>query len=150
MGNRRLLVDTGFFFALFNEKDQYHASACNLSKWLDNLSIILPWPVLYETVNTRLSRRPIDLVRFKAIVELQDTVLLDDSPYRSESYKTVMTPTRRGSPLSLVDAVLRAIVEDVNVPVEAMLTFNHRDFADICSKHNVELLRREEESPSYF
>lgn len=140
MSNCSLLVDTSFFFALFNERDPYHTSACDLSQWLDTLSIILPWPVLYETINTRLSRRREDIARFKAIVELRDTVLLDDSPYRLESYKTVTMSTRRGQPLSLVDAVLRAIVEDVNVPVNAILTFNHKDFADICSKNNVELL----------
>ena len=140
MGGGKLLVDTGFFFALFDERDSYHASAREQSEWLDSLSIILPWPVLYETLNTRFSKRRTHLDRFRAIVELPDTVLLDDSPYRLESYDAVMTATRTGSPISLVDAVLRAIIEDVNVPVDAMLTFDRADFADICSKHDVELL----------
>ena len=95
---------------------------------------------MYETVNTRFSRRRGNLAQFRAIVELPDTVLLDDSPYRLESYKTLMMTTRTGSPVSLVDTVLRAVLEDVNVSVGAMLTFNHADFADICSKLNVELL----------
>jgi len=136
----RLLVDSSFFFALFIEKDQYHSLACDLKEWIDNLSIVLPWPVLYETVNTRLSRQRGNLAQFRAIVELPDTILLDDSPYRSESYEMVMMTIRMGSPLSLVDAVLRAVIDDVNVRVGAMLTFNHADFADICSKHNVELI----------
>ena len=139
-----LLVDTSFFFALFNERDQHHTSARGLKGWLDDLPIILPWPVLYETVNTRFSRQRGNLAQFRAIAELPSTVLLDDSPYRLESYGTVMMTTRTGSPISLVDTVLRAVLEDVNVPVGAMLTFNHADFADICARCNVELLESQD------
>ncbi len=41
--------------------------------------------------------------------------------------------------MSLVDVVLRAIIEDTNVVVTAMLTFNKRDFNDVCRQHSVEL-----------
>ena len=70
-----------------------------------------------------------------------ETILLDDSPYRSESYATVLAPARPKAPLSLVDAVLCNIIEDVNVPISAMLTFNERDFLQICYEYNVELLK---------
>ncbi len=140
-GSGRLLIDTGFFIALFNERDQHHASACKLGEWLDILPIILPWPILYETINTRLARQPANLARFDAIAQLPETILLDDSPYRSESYATVLAPTRPKAPLSLVDAVLCNIIEDVNVPISAMLTFNERDFLQICYEYNVELLK---------
>ena len=43
-------------------------------------------------------------------------------------------------PLSLVDAVLRLMIDDPDVPVEGMLTFNARDFADACRRNAVELL----------
>ena len=48
-----LLVDTGYFFALFNSRDQYHEKAVEKQEWLDELPIALPWPILYETLNTR-------------------------------------------------------------------------------------------------
>lgn len=47
----RLLVDSGFFFALFNERDRYHADAVEKREWLEILSLVIPWPVLYETIN---------------------------------------------------------------------------------------------------
>ena len=139
-GPGRVLVDSGFFVALFNERDQHHASARRLEEWLDVGPIILPWPILYETVNTRLTRRPQDLAKFGAIVQLPETLLLDDAPYREDSFAVVLAqnPARRS--LSLVDAVLCNVIEDVNVPVSAMLTFNRRDFSAVCRENNVELL----------
>ena len=141
----RILVDTGFFFALLDKRDDYHAEACELSELLDNSSIVLPWPVLYEAINTRLLRhflqRHSAFARFKAIINRPENEFIDDSPYRLKSYKTIATATTpKVPPLSLVDLVLRAMIEDVNVSIEAMLTFNQRDFADICSIRNVELL----------
>ena len=132
-----LLVDTGFFIALYDERDSHHAEAQDKQKLLDLYAVILPWPVLYETINTRFSRRRGIMARFDAIITSDTTALLDDSPYRIEAYRAVALNVRR--PMSLVDAVLRAIIEDTNVAVAAMLTFNQRDFNDVCRQHAVEL-----------
>lgn len=136
----RVLVDTGFFIALFNERDQHHESAREMEEWLDVVQILLPWPILYETVNTRLVRRPESLARFGAIAQSAETVLLDDSPYRAGSLSALLTGHSALGSLSLVDAVLCNIIEDVNVPISALLTFNERDFLTICQQNNVELL----------
>ena len=81
-----LLVDTGFFFALHDRRDSRHPAAQAHQHWLDEFPIILPWPILYETVNTRLARR-------------------------------------------------RHLVD-----IGAMLTFNARDFAALCTENQVEIL----------
>lgn len=140
-GAGQLLVDTGFFFALFNERDRHHAAACELGDWLDLLPIVLPWPMLYETVNTRLAGQRNNLARFGAIVQLPETTLLDDSRYRSQAYAAVFATARRRGRPSLVDAVLCNIIEDANVPIAAMLTFNERDFFEVCYENGVELLK---------
>ena len=132
-----LLVDTGFFFAMYDERDAHHAEAQDKQSLLDVYAVILPWPVLYETINTRFSRRRGIMARFNAVITSGNTALLDDSPYRVEAYQAVARNARR--PMSLVDAVLRAIIEDTNVAVAAMLTFNKRDFHDVCRQHSVEL-----------
>ena len=139
-GPGRVLVDFGFFVALFNERDQHHASARRLEEWLDFVPIVLPWPILYETVNTRLARRPQNLAKFGAIARLPETLLLDDAPYREDSFAAVLAQNPARGALSLVDAVLCNIIEDVNVPISAMLTFNDRDFLAVCHENNVELL----------
>ena len=140
VGAGRVLVDTGFFIALFNERDQHHGSAREMEEWLDAVPILLPWPILYETVNTRLVRRPESLARFGAIARSAETVLLDDTRYRAGSLSALLTRHSAISSLSLVDAVLCNIIEDVNVPISAMLTFNERDFLTICQQNNIELV----------
>ena len=77
------------------------------------------------------------MARFDALITSSDTALLDDSPYRVEAYRAVARNAHR--PMSLVDAMLRGIIEDTNVAVAAMLTFNQRDFNDVCRQHLVEL-----------
>lgn len=135
-----LLPDSGFFMALYDPRDENHAAAQEKREWLDMLPIVLPWPVLYETVNTRFARRPAIMARFDAVVMHPDTRLLDDSRYRSDAYRTVMAIEQRGRPLSLVDAVLRSVIDDPNVALAALLTFNLPDFVDVCRQNSVEVL----------
>ena len=141
--NNTLLVDSGFFFALFDPRDQHHGDACKKQDLLEALSVVVPWPILYETINTRFVRRPETIVRFESVLRAHDTVLLDDSPYRLDAYEEVLAQAktqRQRNAMSLVDAVLCAILADPNVRIDAMLTFNSRDFGHICSVQRVELL----------
>ncbi len=136
-----LLVDTGFFFALFNPKDDHHIDACEKQEWLENLSIVIPWPILYETINTRFVKQPHNIARFESIVRNTETEFLDDQKYRHEALKSTLEIARvRRHNLSLVDSVLCAILNDINVRIDAMLTFNSRDFSHICLVNKVEML----------
>ena len=138
---QRLLVDSGFFFALFDARDQHHADAIAKQDWLEILSIAIPWPILYETINTRHARRPDWIARFENIVRSRDTEFIDDAPYRLDAFDEVMLrgKTQRHA-MSLVDAVLHSILADPQVRVDAMLTFNLSDFAGICSAKRVHIL----------
>lgn len=139
--NRTLLVDSGFFMALFEPRDQHHKDACEKRNRLKSSSFIVPWPILYETINTRFVRRPKTIIQFESLLRTHNTVLLDDSSYRYGVYKNVLARTKTQShAMSLVDAVLSAILDDTNVRINAMLTFNLRDFGPICRKRGVELL----------
>jgi len=39
--------------------------------------------------------------------------------------------------LSLVDCVLRGLLRDINVRVDAFMTFNEGDFADVCRARSI-------------
>ena len=137
----KVLVDSGFFFALFEERDRYHADAIEKQEWLEILSVVIPWPILYETVNTRFARRPVRIARFESILLRPHTEFLDDSPYRLDAYEDTLTRAKsQRNAMSLSDSVLCAILEDTNVRIDAMLTFNLRDFGNICNLKGVELL----------
>ncbi len=136
-----LLVDSGFFIALFDPRDQHHAVACEKQEWLEMLSVVMPWPILYETINTRLARRPERIARFESLMRAPETEFLDDSPYRLEAYEDTLARAKaQRNAMSLVDSVLCAILADTNVRIDALLTFNLRDFGHICRVQGVELL----------
>lgn len=135
-----LLIDTGFFIALFDERDQYHKLAQELSGLLDIFPIIVPWPVLYETINTRLTRRSEKLERFHNCIQSCQSVFLDDTRYRKKSYDAVIQGVRLGKKISLVDSILCSIIEDKSASLRAILSFNRKDFAEVCLLNGVEIV----------
>ncbi|MDZ7760804.1 MAG: hypothetical protein U5L00_11175 [Desulfovermiculus sp.] len=77
----RLLLDTGFWFALYDPRDTYH----------------------------------------------------------KEALEEIRTPSKSHRSLSLVDAVLRLVLVDRNVKIDALITFNPGDFSDICQRSGIEV-----------
>ena len=135
---KRLVADSCFWFALFEPRDQYHRAATSLEEHLTVHDLIVPWPTLYEALNTRLVRRPDRLARFKAIIERSSTSIVEDGSYRTDSLRFVMGPTRHT--YSLVDHVIRSMIEDRSLKLHALLTFNPKDFHDVCSRRGITLL----------
>ena len=56
---------------------------------------------------------------------------LDDFKYRDDAYEAIVSTASR-RPMSLVDMVMRLMLEDVEVRVNGLLTFNPKDFHDVC------------------
>jgi hypothetical protein len=42
--------------------------------------------------------------------------------------------------MSLVDITLRLMLDDVNLKIDALITFNVGDFVDVCSAKGIELI----------
>ena len=138
---RRILVDSGFFFALVEPRDEHHFEALSKQEWLDLFPAVLPWPILYETINTRLVRDRDKIAQFERLANAPETEFIDDSPYRRAAYEDVIERAKVGHyPLSLVDAILHCIIADPDIRVDAMLTFNLSDFAFICSDRGIDIL----------
>lgn len=135
-----LLIDTGFFYALHTKSDNWHKDADEKKNFLEGSKVILPWPVMYETLNTKFVGTPGAIDWFDRLVKSPDTELIDDRKYRDMCYRTVLTRKAQERGLSLVDLVLRSVIEDKNVRVTSFLTFNPRDFADVCRQHRVAML----------
>jgi hypothetical protein len=52
-----------------------------------------------------------------------------------ECFDELAKPHAQARSLSLVDRVLRRALSDVNLRIEALITFNPADFADVCQKY---------------
>lgn len=135
---KNVLLDTCYWIGLFYERDRHHKAAQKLEEYLSRHRILIPWPTMFEFVDTRLARRREDSIRFRSFVEGQNAELINDVPYRPGAMDGVFGNPRAN--FSLTDFMLRAMIEDVNLSVNALVTSNNKDFFDVCAKYDVELL----------
>jgi len=135
---KKVLVDTCYWIGLFYERDRHHKAAQKLEGEISRQEILIPWPTMFEFVDTRLARRREDSLRFRRFVERENVELISDVPYRPQAIEGVFG--NPGGNFSLTDFMLRSMIEDVSLSVNALVTSNNRDFFDVCAKHDVELL----------
>ena len=113
--NRIALVDTSFWYAAFTEKDQYFNDAQTKLEQLMNLKFMIPWPILYETVNSKFVQDPLRIRKFESFLKRPNAVKLDDAEYKSQALElTLSLATGHKRRCSLVDNVLRLIIEDAS------------------------------------
>jgi predicted nucleic acid-binding protein len=134
-----VLFDSCFWFALYDAGDEHHEEALILADDLSLDNLVLPWPCLYETLNTRFVRHVPWSKSFQGLLRQRNVSVLEDEPYREAALAAVFD-VRIGLRLSLVDAVIREMLRDPSVRLDAMATFNTRDFADVCAKRNIEMI----------
>ena len=136
-----LLADTGFWIALYDARDQHHADARERAELLEQHHVILPWPVIYETLRTRMVRCPKRLRMFENHLRTIRWSELDDKTYRPQALELCFESSlERDRPLSMVDCALRLILDDRNIKTDFFVTFNPRDFHDVCRRRQIELL----------
>lgn len=102
---KSILIDTGFWIALYDERDPYHHKAINLLDLIPGNDVLIPWPTLYETINTRFCKNKSTLAGFESFIKTQNTLLISDLYYRDGNLLEVFEGSRT---LSLVDRVIRS------------------------------------------
>lgn len=142
-------VDSGFIIALYDQRDQHHSKAKEIFKIYFNNRInklIVPWPILYESVSTRMVRDPKRMGIFKKDWELlsQQNQLhtLDDQKFREKALRECLSEVTRGQhyrALSLTDRVIRLILAEINIKIDIFISFNIGDFSDVCKKYRREI-----------
>ena len=133
------LVDTCFWYALLDERDPYHKQAQIMWGNRNSMQYLIPWPVMYETLRTRLARRPIAMQKFATLLKRPNAIHLDDTRYRVEALSMTLSG-RQSLALSLVDNVLRVMISDISLRVDCLYTFNQKDFRDVCSRRSVAII----------
>ena len=146
------IADTGFLIALYDPSDdkrnvrKANESFSDLFEETEN-SLFLTWPVLYEALNTRLSKR-IDVVRriegvWRKLRSTNQLKFINDQPFRDEAlieWRNEIARKGHYRPLSLVDRVLRNVILSPSVKIHGLLTFDRKDFQDVCDKRDVEIV----------
>lgn len=136
-----VLVDTGLWYALFDRHDAYHNEAMGKTEKLNALHIVLPWPTLYETLRTKFVRSAVALDQFERFLKRPNVNFLNDSLFRRAAMElSLESSLRQRRPLSMVDCLIRLMLEDVNIRINYLATLNLRDFVDVCRVNRVEII----------
>ncbi len=135
-----VLTDSCFWLGLTDTADQHHDAAISIAELIEGQQIILPWSCLYEIISTRLVRNRVRLLYLERLMKKPSVVLFDDTGYRQIALNEVFILNRLGFTYSLTDSVIREILKDINVRVNYLVTFNNKDFQDICQQRQVEIL----------
>lgn len=136
-----ILIDTCYWFALYNKRDNLHNKANNLLEYLTLCRVIIPYPSLYETINTRFAKNTEELKNFKNLLQNNNFSLIDDDDYKADalelSFSSALVLNR---PLSLIDIIIRQMLSDKKLNINYLISFNVADFIDVCTKHKIEIL----------
>jgi len=136
-----ILIDSCIWYALLDKSDPNYRRAQTMKDYFDIGSIVMVYPVLYETLNTRFVKRNDWVSIFNQYVQKNTTVLLHDEKYKHIALeKTIESAMGINRPMSMVDMCLRMILDDVNIKIDALITFNVGDFIDVCHNKGIELI----------
>ena len=135
----KVLIDTGFLYGYCDARDQHHDRALELFEQIKYFNLYLAWPVTYETLRTRCVRNKLSVGIFEKFIRDTHIEYIDDSIYRQAVLKQTIKSAVRGRPISMVDMVLRFILEQLP-RINALVTFNIGDFQDVCRKRNIKII----------
>jgi predicted nucleic acid-binding protein len=135
----KVLIDTGFLYGYCDARDQHHDRALELFEQIKYFNLYLAWPVTYETLRTRCVRNKLSVGIFERFLRDTHIEYIDDSIYRQAVLNQTIKSAVRGRPISMVDMVLRFILEQLP-RINALVTFNIGDFQDVCRKRNIKII----------
>lgn len=134
----RLIVDSGFWYGLADVSDAYNNIAAEIFDRLKTKAqFLIPYPTLYEVLDTRLMkpfkdgsnpRAGVLLAKFNC--EPDRFIKVKDSEYVDRAYRLTAFENRRG--FSFVDNIIRVMIADNALKIDGLITFNTKDFADVC------------------
>jgi predicted nucleic acid-binding protein len=138
--NRLVIADTCFWIALYDRTDQHHREAAAIMDRPAMGTFLFPWPLHYELLRTRFVRRPGWVEAFLTVVKLGRIKSIDDATYRENALQLTTDWAAKGKrSISLVDMVIRLVLEDQSQRINGMVTFNAGDFADICQSRGIRI-----------
>jgi predicted nucleic acid-binding protein len=123
-----IIVDTCYWIALFDPaKDPENSiEAERIAKEIEEENIIIPYPTLYEFVNSRLSRKTSKL-QFEMLMNRRNIFRLDDGKYKNDALENFFIKSKFGhSDVSLVDEVIKLIISDSAVKIEYIVSFDQQ------------------------
>ncbi len=137
-----ILTDTCFWIGLFDETDGFFEKSMELAEAFKNDVFIIPWPCLYETISDKMigNRKQMIAVEQVFVAKSLNVHFFDDTEYKVTALNKVFDYNKlRGTTFSLADSVIREIILDKKIMIDGIITYNEKDFKDVCDIRGIEI-----------
>ncbi len=135
-----ILIDAGLLICLCDHRDQYHKKSIKILEKIRLFNLYLPWPVSYEALRTRGVENTRYVRNLKKYDRDLDFEFIDDAPYRESAFRQAIRSSLMGRPISMVDIILRFIMDKEHIKVDYLATFNIGDFQAVCKRRNIPII----------
>lgn len=127
---KTILLDTGYWIALFspeNEKEKQDVVEY-VSELIDenNYKVIIPFPTLYEFLNSKLSRKGRQRFNLESELSKQKYEKVYDEKYRKKALENFFKQfSFVNYDISLVDEIIKEMIEDTTLKTDIIVTFDN-------------------------
>lgn len=135
---KNVLTDTCFWIAFFDKTDEKHQTSVSIMEQIERTTIILPWPILYEVLRTKFVKNKLWVANFnRLLTQLKIEYIYDDDYRQNALWDFFGLSLKDKRNISFVDVVLRSMLKNINLRIDYLITYNERDFIDICKLRKV-------------
>ncbi|MCX6316878.1 MAG: PIN domain-containing protein [Bacteroidetes bacterium] len=122
----KIVIDTGFWIALFDPaKDPKNSlEAERIADEIEDEELIIPFPTLYEFLNSRLSRREAK-IQLERLLSRPNVIKLPDTKYKELALENFFLKSKSFySDISLADEVIKLMLADKSLKIDYIAAFD--------------------------
>lgn len=135
------MTDSCYWLGLVDASDEHHTKSITISELIQNNYILFPFPCFYEIIRTRFLKNKEMLNKLEILLKNRNVRYIDDTHYKDLALTKVYELNKFSYiKYSLTDAVIREMISDVDIKIDYLVTFNVKDFADVCAIRGIEIL----------
>lgn len=141
--NGIILTDANFWISLYNKKEssERKEKALRIYDEIRNSKILMPWPIMFEILINKFIKQPEFALKFESDLKKLKIRYLYDKEYRKDALSLTFRSLRIDKrKISLVDMIIRYILDNEKIKKDYFVTFNEKDFFDVCKKKNIQIL----------
>ncbi|WP_138481996.1 hypothetical protein [Dyadobacter bucti] len=122
----KIIIDTCFWIALYNPEKhiQINDDINFISDFIEDQEIIIPFPSLYEFLNSKFSRRN-DALHFQKLLSKPNYIKVDDSSYKDGALDSFFEKAiNEFNDVSLVDEIIKEIISAKSFKIDYLISFD--------------------------